>query len=358
MTRKKKNVMIAGKGKLQELEGKEMAVTIKDIAARAGVSYSMVSRALNGTGAVDQSKKERIIEIARSLGYMPNQAAVTLKKSRSQNIGLCFSTISKSTSPFVLHDVLIGVYSVIGSRYNVIVKGIDMHEPETLNPSNFDGLLIMSQGDWDGDFAEEAWEKGIPMVAISRPLPLDIPFVNTDERGGMEKAMDFLLRNGHRRIGVIEGPQNLEATILRHEGWNQAAEKWGLEPERFPIELGNYRYNSGRLAAGRLLDAHKDLTALLCFNDEMAYGARSAAYDRGLKVPEDISLTGFDNWDLSGYADMRLTTVERNAARIAVEGTKMLLAYMEEGIRPKDVWLENRLIVRDTVRSLKGASAQ
>lgn len=333
-----------------------MAVTIKDIAARAGVSYSMVSRALNGTGAVDQKKKERILEIARVMGYVPNQAAVTLRKSRSHIIGLYFSTISKSTSPFVLHDVLTGVYSVIGSKYNIIVKGIDMHEPETLNPSYFDGLLIMSQGDWDEDFIEEAWEKGIPMVAISRRLPLDIPVVATDEAGGMEKAMDHLFRNGHRRIGVIEGPQNLEATVLRHEGWCRAAEKWGLEPESLPVEYGNYRYNSGRMAAGRLLDARKDLTALLCFNDEMAFGARSAAYERGLRIPGDISLTGFDNWDLSGYADMRLTTVERNATRIAVEGTKMLLTYMEEGIRPGDVWLENRLIVRETVRNLKGSS--
>ncbi len=326
-----------------------MAVTIKDIAVCAGVSYSMVSRALNGSGSVEEKKKEKILEIARALGYVPNQAAVTLKKSRSNIIGLCFSTISKSTSPFVLHDVLIGVNSVIGSKYHVIVKAIDMHEPGTLNRSNMDGLLIMSQGDWDGDFVEEAWEKGIPMVAISRRVPIDIPAVVTDEQGGMEKAMDHLLKNGHRNIGVIEGDSNLEATMLRHEGWNRAAKRWGLEVESIPVEYGNYRYNSGRLAAGRLLDNHKELTAILCFNDEMAIGAANAAAERGLKVPEDISLTGFDNLDISGYADMRLTTVERNATRIAVEGTKMLLTYMEEGVRPEDVWLENRLVERETV---------
>lgn len=332
--------------------GENMAVTIKDIAASAGVSYSMVSRALNGSGAVDQRKKEQILQIAQSMGYMPNQAAVTLKKSRSGMIGLCFSTISKSTSPFVLHDVLTGVFHELGSKYQVVVKGIDMHQPGTLNPSYFDGLLIMSQGDWDQDFLEEAREKGIPMVAISRKVPIDIPAVVTDEKGGMEKAMEYLIRNGHHRIGVIEGPSQLEATVLRHEGWQEAARKRGMNPEQFPVDYGNYRYNSGRLAAGRLLDAHKDLTALLCFNDEMAFGARSAAAARGLRVPEDISLTGFDNWDLSGYADMRLTTVERSAAKIAMEGSRMLLACMEEGERPSDVWLENRLVVRESVRNI------
>lgn len=335
-----------------------MAVTIKDIAKSAGVSYSMVSRALNGTGAVDQKKKDRILEIAQSMGYLPNQAAITLRKSKSGMIGLCFSTISKLTSPFVLHDVITGVFEELGDQYQVVVKGIDMHQAGTLNPSYFDGLLIMSQGDWDYDFLEEAWEKKIPMVAISRKVPFDIPAVVTDEKGGMKKAMEFLLKKGHRRIGVIEGQTNLEATQLRHDGWQEALREWGLDPEAYPVDYGNYRYNSGRLAAGRLLDAHKDLTALLCFNDEMALGAKNAAQTRGLTVPNDISLTGFDNWDLSGYSGMSLTTVERSAEKIAKEGSRMLLTLMKEGTRPADVWLDNRLVVRESVKELMSADSR
>lgn len=354
------SVMIADKGekecydsKMGEVkqERRGMPVTIKDIAAHAGVSYSTVSRALNGKGAVEEKKREKILEIACAMGYVPNQAAVALKKSKSHIIGLFFSEINKSTSPFVLHDVLTGVYSVVKSQYHVVVKGIDLHKPGTLDSSYFDGLLIISQGDWDGEFAEEAMKKHIPTVAISRKLPFDIPSVVTDERGGMEKAMEHLLKNGHRRIGVIEGNPHLEATILRHEGWTHAAKKWGLDSEKIPVEVGNYRYNSGRTAARKLLDAHGDLTALLCFNDEMAFGAGSVIRDRGLRIPEDISITGFDNCDFYGYSDMRLTTVERDAVRIAVEGTRMLLDYMEEGIRPNDVWLENRLVVRETVQN-------
>lgn len=311
----------------------------------------MVSRALNDSGSVEETKKKKILEIAHALGYVPNQAAVTLKKSRSRNIGLCFSTINPSTSPFVLHNVLTGVYSVIGSRYHVIVKAMDIHEPGTLNRSNFDGLLIMSQGDWDGEFMEEAWKKGIPMVAVCRKSSFDIPAVVTDERAGMDKIMDYLLQNGHQKIGVIEGDPGLEVTKLRHEGWKQAVKRRGFEWERIPVEYGNYRYNSGRMAAGRLLDCHKDLTALLCFNDEMAVGAVNAISERGFHVPDDISVTGFDNLDISSYANIRLTTVERSVTKLAVEGTKMLLSYMEEGVRPDDIWLENRLVVRDTVRN-------
>lgn len=329
-----------------------MAITIKDIAAHAGVSYAMVSRALNNSGPVAPEKKRRILEIADAMGYSPNQAAVSLRKANSLTIGFYLSAINKSTSPYVLHDALTGIYSVLGGRYNVIVKGMDVHEPGTLNPSHFDGLLIMSQWDSDIDFLEEALRKKIPMVAISRQLPIDIPFVVTDESGGMAKAMEYLLKQGHRRIGIIEGPPQLEATIIRHAGWWAMAKQWGLNPEEMPVEYGNYRYNSGKQAAGRLLAAHPRLTALLCFNDEMAFGAKTAAQEKGMRIPDDISLTGYDNLNFSSYSDLRLTTVERSSAHIAIRGTQMLLQYIRDGIRPDDVWLENQLIIRDTVKEL------
>ena len=192
-----------------------MAVTIKDVAKKAGVSYSTVSRALNDPNADKSDKKKRILKIAEEMGYVPNQAAIQLKMSRSYVIGLYFSTISKMSSPFVLHDVLTGVYSVVGSKYNVIVKGIDMHEPGTLNPSFLDGIIVLTQKDDDLEFMDEVLNKGIPMVAICRTVFLDVPNVTTDEAGAMEKAMDCLLENGHRRIGIIEGNSNLDSTRPR-----------------------------------------------------------------------------------------------------------------------------------------------
>lgn len=200
-------------------EGDIMAVTIKDIAKRAGVSYSTVSRALNGIGAENTESRKNILRLAQEMGYVPNQAAINLKKSRSYVIGLYFSTISKMTSPFVLHDVLTGVYSVAGSKYNVVVKGIDMHEPGTLNPSYFDGIIVLSQRSEDMEFMNEVLDKKIPMSVICRAVDVDAPNVTTDEALAMERAMDYLLENGHRNIGIIEGNPGLDSSRLRRRGW-------------------------------------------------------------------------------------------------------------------------------------------
>lgn len=332
-----------------------MAVTIKDIAKRAGVSYSTVSRALNDIGTENTENKKRILEIAHEMGYVPNQAAINLKLSRSYTIGLYFSTISKMSSPFVLHDVLTGVYSIVGSKYNVVVKGIDMYEKGTLNPSFYDGIIVLSQRTEDGTFIEEVMEKNIPIVAICRTVFYDIPNVVTDEVKAMEKGMDFLLDNGHRRIGIIQGTPNLDSTRFRERGWRNSMLRHRLNPEDLPVEIGNYRYASGYQAAVRLLGDHPDLTAMLCFNDEMAFAARAAIYDAGKRVPDDISLLGFDNWDMSGYGSMKLTTVERSMSEIAKEGTRILLRRLEDGIIDNTrVYLDNQLIVRETVRDMRG----
>lgn len=328
-----------------------MAVTIKDVAKRAGVSYSTVSRTLNDISGTKTEKKKKILEIAQEMGYVPNQAAINLKLSRSYLIGLYFSTISKMSSPFVLHDVLTGVYSVVGSEYHVVVKGIDMHEIGTLNPSYYDGIIVLSQRNEDSDFMEEVLAKRIPMVVICRTVFLEVPNVTTDEAKAMEKAMDYLLENGHRNIGVIEGTSNVDSTRLRNRGWRTSMIKHGLDPDAVPVAGGTYRFASGYQAAKVLLKNHP--TALLCFNDEMAFGARNAIYEEGLTVPEDVSLIGFDNWDLSGYSSMKLTTVERNMSEIAKEGTRVLLRRLEDGIIDNSrIYLDNKLIVRETVKNL------
>lgn len=254
----------------------------------------------------------------------------------------------------VLHDVLTGVYDVVGTRYNVVVKGIDMHRSGTLNPSYYDGIIVLSQRNSDKPFMEEVLEKKIPMVVICRDVDMDVPNVTTNEEEAMEEAMDFLIENGHREICVIEGDPELDSARLRHRGWQTSCRKHGIDPSEIPMVSGNYRYASGLKGAAKLL-AYKP-TAILCFNDEMAFGAREAILRAGLRIPEDVSLVGFDNWDMSVYGSMRLTTVERSMYQIAVEGTKQMIELLENGsLSQKKVYLKNKLIVRDSVKNLNEA---
>lgn len=328
-----------------------MAVTIKDIAKRAGVSYSTVSRALNGIGSENTQRRQRILQLAREMGYVSGQARINSRLSRTYVIGLYFSTIGRSMSPFMFQDVLAGVYSVVGSKYNVVVKGIDMQGAGSLAHGCFDGVIALSERMEDTEFMEEAIVKKIPLVAICRQVDLKVPNVTTDEAMGMERAMDFLLENGHRRIGVIEGLPGLDSTRQRRYGWRSSMRRHGLNPDSVPVVCGNYRYTSGYMAAWQLLKYGP--TALLCFNDEMAYGARAAVVERGMDVPGDVSLIGFGNWDVSGYSDLRLTTVERNVGEMAREGARALLRLMDEGIVDnRRIYLNNQLVIRDTVKNL------
>ena len=227
-----------------------------------------------------------------------------------------------------------------------------MHEPGTLNPSYFDGIIVLSQKNEDMEFMDEVLSKKIPMTVICRSVDIDAPNVTTDEARAMERAMDYLLDNGHRKLAVIEGRPELDSTRLRHRGWRISMRKHGLDPDQVPMINGNYRYGSGYSAAKQLLSYEP--TAILCFNDEMAFGARTAIDEAGLSVPGDVSLIGFDNWDLSGYSDMHLTTVERNMGDIAREGARVLLRRLDDGIVDnRRIYLDNKLIIRDTVRNLK-----
>ncbi len=329
-----------------------MAVTIKDIARKAGVSYSTVSRALNDVGLVKEEKKARIVELARQMGYSPNLAAKNLQSSKAGTIGVYFSVIGKNTNPFVLHQVLTGVFHIVQKDYNIQIKGIDLLQKKALKDRNIDGALILSQRVEDDQFMEEALQKKIPAVVLNRPVFLGISNVLTDEAQGMNLAMNYLLDRGHTQIGIIEASHELPSVRARHRGWVEAVRERGIDPRDFSVIEGNYRIKSGYYAAKELLK--QPLTAILCFNDEMAMGARDAIIEAGLRVPEDISLIGYDNIDLTTVTKAGLTTVERSMERIAIKGTEILLQMIKEKKQFTDrVYLESPLIVRSSVKDLR-----
>lgn len=332
-----------------------MSVTIKDIAREAGVSYSTVSRALNGLSLVNQTTKEHILATAKRMGYMPNTSAVNLKRNRTYMLGLYFSRIDEMSSPEVLHEVITAIYDVVEEQYMLVVKGVDKHIPGTLNPAVFDGIINVTQRESDEAFIKEAVDKKIPIVVLNRKCKIPVDTVLTDETDAIYRSMSYLLEHGHRKIVVLEGPAGLASTLHRHDGWVRAVREYGLDPDLFPQFEGNYRYDSGEALAGEIL-SHGP-TALLSFNDEMAFGVERVLLQKGLSVPEDLSIIGFDNWNKPMYTSMNLTTVERSMYNIAREACRLLLRRIEnrdERDGTKTIYLDAPLIERGSVCRVSG----
>ncbi|MCZ8520267.1 MULTISPECIES: LacI family DNA-binding transcriptional regulator [Paenibacillus] len=334
-----------------------MSVTIKDIARLAGVSHTTVSRALNDSPLINPETKERIHAIADSLNYTPNYNARSLVLDRSYNLGLFFSTLHAGTSAGFLYEAIKGVNDVIQDNYNLIVRGIDDYKSfHKVNRKSFDGIIVMSQSASDQEFIEYASAKEIPLVVLNRPVEgVEVMNLLPDDRGGAFRLAEHLLEQGHRRIALIEGKAGFKSSQARREGFLEGLAKHGVSMDESLIVPGEYNLESGYLGMGRLLDLPERPTAVFCSNDDMALGAVKAVTERGLSVPGDISVAGFDDHLFSGFMTPALTTVRRPIEEISRAGAERLLTFIDNKVVEKStVLFHTELVIRDSVQSIEG----
>lgn len=331
-----------------------MATTIKDIAKVLGISHSTVSRALTGSKNVSEKTKEEILKAAKELNYIPNMNARSLKLDKAYNIGVFFSTISNGTSPFVFQTVINNVYKNIDKKYNVIVKGIDTYEKNTINTKNYDGILVVSQKTADDYFIEEILEKGIPLVVLNRKVGLDVINVFTDDSMGAFKGVEELIKNGHKDIAIIEGVQNFDSTKMRRKGYLEAFEKYNIELNKNLVVNGDFTVKGGYYQAKNIIEKQEPFSAIFAFNDEMATGAIKALSEKGLKVPEDISILGFDGNEFSEFISPTITTIKRPIGEISEVSINLLYKLINNrgSIDEKDVYIESKLEIGDSIKRL------
>ncbi|MBU7319870.1 LacI family DNA-binding transcriptional regulator [Paenibacillus oleatilyticus] len=332
-----------------------MSVTIKDIAKLAGVSHTTVSRALNDSPLINPETKERIKAIAGSMNYTPNYSARSLVLDRSYNLGLFFTTLHTGTSAGFLYEAIKGVNDVIKDDYNLIVRGIDDYKSfHKVNRKNFDGIIVMSQSESDQSFIEYASDKEIPLVVLNRPVE-SVQVMNfvPDDQSGAYRLTEYLVQQGHRHIAIIEGKQGFKSTQARRDGYREALRKHGITvPEAYYVS-GNYDLESGHAAMSKLLELPDRPTAVFCCNDDMALGAVKAVTERGLSVPEDISVAGFDDHLFSAFMSPALTTVRRPIEELSRAGAEKLLKFIETKHSEKSVVLfHTELVIRDSVKSI------
>lgn len=333
------------------------SVTIKDIAKLAGVSHTTVSRALNDSPLINPETKERIKAIAGSLEYTPNYSARSLVLDRSYNLGLFFSTLHTGTSAGFLYEAIKGVNDVIKDEYNLIVRGIDDYKSfQQVNRKSFDGIIVMSQSASDQPFIEYAAEKSIPLVVLNREIE-QVQVMNfvPDDQIGAYRMTEYLIEQGHRRIAIIEGKEGFKSTQSRRDGYRDALKKYNVAFSEALSVQGNYDLESGYAAMNRLLDLPELPTAVFCCNDDMALGAVKAVTERGLTVPDDLSVVGFDDHLFSAFMTPALTTVRRPIEEMSRAGAEKLLTFIEsKQMETSTVFFRTELVTRDSVKTIAG----
>ena len=322
------------------------AVTIHAVAALAGVSTATVSRALSGSGAVRPGVSAAVKAAARELGYVPNRIARSLRVRRTRLAGVLIPDVQ---NPFFT-AVVRGVEDVLQAEgWTLLLGNSDDHADRehaylaTLRAEAAAGAVIVPG--LDASTYRAFVRGGLALVAIDRaPKGLAIDRVTVANRAGAEQAVRHLLALGYAEIGFIGGPLGLSTAEERSAGCLEALRAGGREP--LAVEHGDFRPTGGRAAAERLL-ARCRPRALFVANDLMALGVYEALRGRGLRVPEDVAVVGFDDAPWAPWLAPPLTTVAQPAYELGSAAGALLLQRVQEPARPvARVVLEPRLVVR------------
>ncbi len=338
-----------------------MNPTIYDVARRASVSISTVSRVVNWPESVRKDKRERVLQVIAELGYEPNPFASGLRDRKTMTLAAFIPDIS---NPF-FSELLRGIEDVAHeSHYNVMTCNTDRNPQRFVEYMRYfrkkkvDGMVFASDP-VTAVHREQFEELGVPVVLVatmSQTYPF--PYVKVDDFQASYDAATFLIRNGHRELGIISGPlSDPIAGLPRYEGFRRAIVDAGLVSNaRNEVFAEDFRYESGQKQMMRLYARAPDVTAVFAASDMLALGAIAFLQQRGIRVPADLSVMGFDNLSISHLVFPALTTVCQPIYEIGQVATKLLMqsidhAELSEQVAPvcNGHILEHEIVVRDTV---------
>lgn len=324
--------------------------TSQDIAERANVSISTVSRVLNNTAPVAEETRARVLSIIAELGYKPNLFAQGLAGGQSRTIGVLTQLIGSPFYDVILRGILKGIDS---SGYSPLFAdgGWDAKKDQmAINmfiQRQVDGLIILNGHSPEEFLLEIASE--IPMIIVGRDIPdLKEQCLPFDDFEAAQKATQYLIEAGHRRIAHITGLRDHQDAIERRDGYLNAHKEAGIEADPDLIIEGDFTEPSGVMAVEMLLMRGRIFSALFAANDQMAYGARLALYRRGLRVPEDVSIVGFDDQAPSAYMIPPLTSIRRPPLEIG-EAASQALVNLIQGQSITLPKFQSTLMIRESV---------
>ncbi len=308
--------------------------TLHDVAALAGVSYQTVSRVINNHPNVAAKTRAKVVRAIRQLEYRPNQAAQVLATGRSYILQLLMFDIRYSDPfPAMLYWAKKMGYTLVISEVSPAASKNEIHSfLENLATRMVDGLIVYTPYPFLSHTEMDELCHGVPFVMVGAEPGVKAPSVVFDQRHGCRLAVQHLLDLGHRQIAEITGPLAHIDARLRHEMLTAILQARGLPPG--PSIEGDFEVPSGYKAAKKLLESGEPFTALFVANDRMALGALCALHEQGLRVPEDISIVGFDDMGEAAYFTPPLTTVRQDLNALAQQSVEYLVSIIKNPDTP------------------------
>ncbi len=325
---------------------------IRDVAKRARVSIATVSRTINGVPTVDKVLAARVWKAVEQLKYYPNTQARALVSGKSKLLGLLISEITNPFFPELIqgfediavrngYDILISSTSNDPARMEVCIRRLLERKVE--------GVAVMTFG-IEAPLLDRLADRAIPMVFVD--MTLNSPLSSTlrvDYQTGIQQGVEHLSALGHADIGFVSGPLRQRSAALRKEAFRHALAGIGLEEEGSWLVEGDHTLEGGMAAMEKLLTLKRRPTAVMCSNDMTAIGALRVLAKHGIRVPEDVSIIGFDNIHLAEFVNPTLTTIQmsrKDLAHGAFEALKSAVKSTSEATRQREFPIPTVLIVR------------
>lgn len=329
--------------------------TLATVAAEAGVSKATVSRVINGSPRVSPEARDLVEGTIARLGYVPNRAARSLASRRTDSVALVLREADATVlaDPYLASIIIATSQALVGTGVQLVLVNAQndaehQRVGDYVRSGHVDGVLLASMHA-DDPLPQLLVGSGVPTVVggrPERPIP-GLVYVDSDNVGGAQLATERLLAAGRRRVAHIAGPQDMTAAADRLTGFHRALARAGHAPG--PVAWGAFTRASGGAAMATLLERDPDLDAVFAANDMMAIGALRALRGAGRRVPEDVSLVGYDDIELAQHTEPALTTVHQPVVDQARKMTQLLLSQIGGSPAGDPVVLPTALVERDSV---------
>jgi DNA-binding LacI/PurR family transcriptional regulator len=329
--------------------------TIKDVAERAGVSTATVSYVINKSRFVSEERTRRVLEAIEELSFTPSKVAQSLRSGRTTTIGLVMDDITnRFASQFTR-----GLENTASEQaYSIIISDLQ-ERPENearsiamLVDQRVDGIIYAGYGKQESQL-KELFEGGLPVVVVDKPPVGDrLPSVLIDNRASMIKALRHLKSLGHRDILFVNGLEVNRNAVLRAEAFAEFMRNHHLPCHGDCISYGDFTLEHGYQTTVRILEEHRKFTALMCGDDLVAFGAMAALKSRGVRVPEDVAVVGFDDDPMAAIFDPSLTTIHYPMYEMGRQSFELFLRLSRRRRKqPERVLLDTELVVRRSTDS-------